>query len=173
MHYQEQFNNISDQKKTLESKISELEYKIANLQQTLHVTNLQRYQLKKDNSELNSKIVSLDKELFEIKENSNNKVQEDQGINITKCQECVLLESQISELQNKSTKLQKNLDEIVIDNNKLIQSNCEIIKKNVEQEKDLQCIQNQGKQVTENYIGKKHVRTMHYEHFWFQKRPLK
>ena len=96
MHYQEQFKNISDQKKTLESKISELEYKISNLQQTLHVTNLQRYQLKKDNSELNSKIVSLDKELFEIKENSNNKVQENQGISsIPKCQECFLLESQI------------------------------------------------------------------------------
>ena len=144
-----------------------MEYKIANLQQTLHVTNLQRYQLKKDNSELNSKIVSLDKELFEIKENSNNKVQEDQGISSipAKCQECVLLESQISELQNKSTKLQKNLDEIVIDNNKLIQTNCEIIKKNVEQEKDLQCIQNQGKQVTENYIGNFKISRIFYGHF--------
>ena len=150
---QEQFKNISYQKIILESKISELESKFANLQQTLHVTDLQRYQLKKTNSELTSKIISLEKELSEIKNKSDLKV--DEGI--PKCPECILHKSQISNLERESTKLQENLDETVEERNQLIQTNIEVIKKNVENEKDLQLIKNQIKQVMENCTGKKYV----------------
>ena len=156
---QEKFKNISYQKIILESKISELESKFANLQQTLHVTDLQRYQLKKTNSELTSKIISLEKELSEIKNKSDLKVVEmnvvDEGI--PKCPECILHKSQISNLESESTKLQKNLNETVKEKNELIQTNIEVIKKNVENEKDLQFIQNQIKQVMENGTGKKYV----------------
>ena len=153
---QEQFKIVSDQKKILESKFSELDCKFANLQQTLHVTNLQRYQLKKANSELNSKIVSLDKELSEIKQKNseNDKKVVELSVVAQECPECALHESKILDLNLKSTKLQKNMDDIVIEKNQLIQTNIEVIKKNVGIETDLQSIQNHAKQVRENCIGK-------------------